>query len=222
MGTILFGRYDPQLIALQMKIDADPILNNAWRLATDAHILISKKRYATALALAVFSFEEIGKFLITQWSTDPTFQYDKSKKHIMKQAAVAALFTTVEIRKKYKELNVDFNSLSEAETLKLIEAIKHGTSVGTPFTKMVVSKVYENVKWSGLYYDADTAAKGIEPARVTEENAREIMTLTAAAFKALAEHKNIYLGRFSFPMMLESISRDLAKANKTAPQNGFN
>lgn len=81
LGWVIFGRnFTPENVALQMNVDSNPILSNAWRLATDAHILILKKRYATALALAVISFEEVGKFLLQQWSVDPTFSYDKSKK----------------------------------------------------------------------------------------------------------------------------------------------
>lgn len=208
LGWLLFGRnFTPENLVLQMGVDADPVLSNAWRLATDAHILILKKRYATALALAVISFEEIGKYLLTEWSKDSTFKYDKSKKHIMKQAAVAALFTTQEARKKYRELKVDFKNFTEEENRKLIQALLHGQERGRPFAHLVVNKVYENVKWSGLYYDPDAAAKGIEPAKVTKENAEEMMRLTARALKALPEDGNIYIARYAFLSVLEDVSK---------------
>lgn len=212
LGWIMFGRdFTPENIALQMKIDADPILNNAWRLATDADILMKKGRYGTALALAVISLEEIGKFLLTQWSTDQTFKYDKSKLHIAKQAAIAALFTTEEVRKRYKEARVNFAKMSDDETHKLIKAAKEGWKAGKPFEYLVTNKVYEHVKWSGLYYDSEKAAKGIEPAKVTTANAHEILSLSARAFKALADDKNIYLARSSYPMVFEDYEKDITK-----------
>lgn len=212
LGWIMFGRnFTPENLALQMGVDANPMLSNAWRLATDAHILINNKRYASALALAMISFEEIGKFLLTQWSEDPTFKYDKLKMHISKQAAVAALFTTQEVRKKYREAKVDFKNMSEVEARKLIKAAQEGWKLGKPFEVLVTSKAYEHVKWSGLYYDTDKAAKGIEPAKVTKENAHEIMSLTARAFKALIDNGNIQIARFSYPMVFENYEKEIAK-----------
>ena len=214
LGWVMFGRnFTPENLALQMGVDANPTLSNAWRLATDAHILIKNKRYASALALAVISFEEIGKFLLTQWSDDPTFKYDKSKMHISKQAAIAALFTTQEVRKKYREAKVDFQNMSEVEARKLIKVAQEGWKLGKPFEVMVASKVYEHVKWSGLYYDEGKAAKGIEPAKVTKESAHEIMSITARAFNALIDDGNIQIARFSYPRVFEDYEKEVAQQN---------
>ena len=212
LGWILFGRnFTPRDIALQMGVQSNPVLSNAWRVATDAHLLILKKRYATALALAALSFEEIGKYLLIQWSKDPTFKYDKSKQHISKQAAIAALFTTEEVRKKYREAKVDFENMSEVEARKLIKAAQEGWKIGKPFETMVVNKVYEHIKWSGLYYDPESAAKGIEPEKITKENAHELMTLAARAFEALADDGNIYIARYSYSMVFEDYEKEVAK-----------
>lgn len=206
LAVFFFGRYDPGLISLQMGIDANPILKNAERLTADAHILIANKRYATALALAVIAFEEIGKYLLAQWGEDPEFTYDRNKKHVMKQAAVAALFTTLEIRKSYRAANINFESMSDVEVLRLYKCIQEGSEAGLPFAEMVIKKVYENVKWSGLYYDPEIAKTGIEPANITEENAREIMALTIKAFNALPEDGNIYIARHVFVSTIEKLS----------------
>lgn len=212
LGWMLFGRdFTPENLALQMGVDADPMLSNAWRLATDAHVLIKNKRYASAMSLAVVSLEEIGKFLLSQWSTDTTFKYDKSNLHVSKQAAIAALFTTQEVRKKYQEAKVDFQNMSEVETRKLIKAAQEGWKIGKPFENLVANKVYEYVKWSGLYYDIDKAARGIEPAKITEENAREIMSLTARAFKALSDDKNMYIARYSYEMVFADYENEVQK-----------
>lgn len=130
------------------------------------------------------------------------------KKHIMKQAAVAALFTTEETRKRYREMGVDFQNLSEDETRRLIEAAKQGHKAGSTFAQHVIAKVYENVKWSGLYYDPDVADKGIEPSKVTKENAEEIMSLTARAFEALMDDGNIYIARYMFPLVVKDAEVD--------------
>ena len=211
MSIIIFGRWNPKLISLLMGIDADPVLSNANRLLGDAHLLFTKKHYATALALAVISFEEIGKSLLITWSNDPAFEYDKSKKHVMKQAAVAALFTGVEVRKRYVELSIDFQNFSDQEHARLHEAIQAGMDTWRPFMTNVIQKVYENVKWSGLYYDPEIAAKGIEPSKVTEANAGEIIAMTFKAFECLQEKGSIYRGRYAFDAMIENVMQNLEK-----------
>jgi hypothetical protein len=114
---------------------------------------------------------------------------------------------TIKVREKYRELNVDFKNFSQEEFQKLVKAIEYGKNTGTPFASQVLNKIFEIVKWNGLYYDSDRAAKGLEPAKVTEKDAGEIMALSASAFKALMDDKNIYISRYSFPVVLESVSK---------------
>ena len=78
---------------LETAIKGNPVLDNAFRLMTDADFLIRHDRNASALTLAVLSMEEIGKYLLSVWSKDdPAFKYDRRKLHRMKQGAVAVLF----------------------------------------------------------------------------------------------------------------------------------
>jgi|GEM_PF-6639714 AbiV family abortive infection protein len=46
------------------------ILGNATRLLDDARLLVDRRRYASAFALAVLGMEEIGKVLLKSWEAE--------------------------------------------------------------------------------------------------------------------------------------------------------
>ncbi len=79
--------------------------------------------------------------------------------------------------------------------------VSEGMEKETEFAAFVKSKAIEFVKWSGIYYDDALAEKGIEPAKITEANARELMQHSGRAFKLLADEGNIILARYAFPFI---------------------
>ncbi|MET4171862.1 AbiV family abortive infection protein [Bradyrhizobium sp. LA6.1] len=69
------------------------ILGNATRLHDDARLLVDRRRYASAFALALLGVEEIGKVLLNSWEAERPLAKPKEwlSQHIQKQAAVANL-----------------------------------------------------------------------------------------------------------------------------------
>lgn len=193
-----------QLEISERLIQSDPVLGNAWRLALDAHLLIQNERHGSAVALAMLCVEEIGKYLLSRWSAeDSDFRYDKNKFHMMKQAAIAALFMTDAIRKEYREQKINFQNLDSVEEMeKLHKAIKDGIDKEAAFSSFVMAKVFETIKWSGMYYDSDLSSKGIDPFKITRDNAFEIMTLTSRSFLLLGDGGNIFIARHAFPTVV--------------------
>ena len=191
---------ESETATLEVLVRDDPILANAFRLVTDAELLFDNGRYSSALALAVLSMEEIGKYLLARWSSeDPSFRYDKRKLHRMKQGAVAALFLTDSARREARAAGIDFRKLSSPESFaQLATAILKGLEKAKPFAEAVVNNVIEAVKWSGLYYDDERAERGIEPAKITKENAVELMQECTRAFMLLAIDGNIKIARVAF------------------------
>ncbi len=72
----------------------DPVITNARRLLEDARLLLEHGRFASSLGLAVLSFEETGKFVLSLWSAeDPELLRQKGfTYHRLKQAACSALY----------------------------------------------------------------------------------------------------------------------------------
>jgi AbiV family abortive infection protein len=198
--------------ALNNLVRSDPVLSNALRLMQDADILYRYGRYSSVVALAVLSLEEIGKYLIREWSSaDPNFWYDKRKLHQMKQAAVAALFMIDGARRTYKKRNINFAELHDPEKMRgLVDAIMDGFESEKTFANAVKRKAIEAVKWSGIYYDEQIAEKGIEPSKITAENARELMENCSKAFMILADAGNIKLAALAFPMIYSDPKRKVS------------
>ena len=53
-----------------------------------------------------------------------------------------------------------------------------------------------------MYYDAPIAQKGIEPSKITDENAKEFISVSARAFRLLADDGNVSLAIWAFPIAL--------------------
>ena len=68
-------------------MSADHIWSNAKRLLEDAKLLASNERYSSAMALAVLSAEEIGKYYMLKWSSDAS----DLRSHHAKQRAFGSL-----------------------------------------------------------------------------------------------------------------------------------
>lgn len=186
--------------ALEKLVEQDPSLANGFRLLTDASLLFDFGRYSSVVALAVLSMEEVGKYLIAQWSnSDASFRYDKHKRHKMKQGAVAALFLCDSARREARARGIDFAKLNSPEAFaELAKAIMAGLEKEKAFAGAVLSNVIEAVKWSGLYYDKDIASKGIEPSKITAENATELMQQCTRAFMLLPISGNIEIAKIAF------------------------
>ena len=189
--------------SLDKKIMGNPILQNAFRLMCDGDLLFANRRYSSVVALAVLSLEEIGRYLLSVWATDDSsFRYDKHNLHKMKQGAVASLFAVGAIRDEYKARDVDFSDLGTPQKMAtLVHAIQNGYTKEAHFASAVDGKVIETIKWSGIYYDEELAAKGIEPSNITNDNATEIMQLCSKAFMRLSDDGNVAIAKVLFSML---------------------
>jgi len=189
---------------LETAIKDNPVLDNAFRLMTDADLLIRHERYASALALAVLSMEEIGKHLLSVWSKDdPGFKYNRHKLHRMKQGAVAILFMADRARRDCKANGIDFSDLGTPEKMAhLGRTMKAAVDKEIFLVGSAKSGVIETVKHSGLYHDDGLAEKGIGPSRITADNAGEIMQKCSRAFMTLTDERSVSLAKTFFSIIL--------------------
>jgi AbiV family abortive infection protein len=188
---------------MERKIKTNPILANAFRLMCDASLLIDNHSYSSAVALAVLSLEEIGKYLLGVWTAeDEKFKYDKRRFHQMKQAAIGALFIAEGARKEVRKRNINMRQAPTAEdAAALAAAVIDGSQKTAWFANSAKGKVIETVKWSGIYYDADLAAKGIEPSKIKRADAVGIMELCSRSFMLIGDDGNVAIAKYSFPMI---------------------
>jgi AbiV family abortive infection protein len=193
---------------LEAMVAMHPVLDNAFRLMSDGHVLFENERYSSVVALAVLCLEEIGKYLLTTWTAArPAFQYDRRALHKMKQAAIAALFMADTVRREYRKQGVDFSDLGTPEKMAVLAAaIKTGVDKENAFAGSAKSGVLQIVKHSGLYYDEDLAAKGIEPSKITADNADEMMRTCSRAFMALTDDKAVAIAADFFALINKSKS----------------
>jgi len=198
---------------LEEAVKNNPVLENAFRLMTDADLLIRHERHASALALAVLATEEIGKYLLSLWQKgDPAFTYNRHKLHRMKQSAVAVLFMAERARRDCKTNGVDFSDLRTPEKMAhLARTMKAAIDKESFFVGSAKSGVIETVKHSGLYHDEELASKGIGPARINAENASELMQKCSRAFMTLTDERNISLAKEFFSILIHK---------KDAPKHG--
>lgn len=189
--------------ALDKLITAEAALSNAYRLMSDASYLIEGRRYASAVALAVISLEEIGKYLLAMWSKNPEFAFDRRRLHEAKQRAIAALFMADRMRAEYQKRKVDFSDLGSPEKMAiLVEAIKAGHENESGYAAAVRAGVIQHVKHSGLYFDNMLAEKGIEPSRITANNADGLMRDCSRAFMILVDRKAVSIAADLFMILL--------------------
>lgn len=191
---------------LEAIVAANPVLNNAFRLMCDGHILFENERYSSVVALAMLCLEEIGKHLLTIWTTkNPSFQYAKRAMHKMKQGAIASLFMADTVRREYLKQGVDFSDLGNPEKLAvLVQAIKTGVEKENMFAGSAKAGVLQIVKHSGQYYDEDLAAKGIKPSKIKMEHADEFMRNCSRAFMVLTDDKAVAIAADFFSLIYKS------------------
>jgi AbiV family abortive infection protein len=195
---------------LEKLVQADPVLENAFRLMNDAGFLYDGERYSSTVALTVLCLEEIGKYLLTLWSNGSAFTYDKSKLHQSKQLAIAALFVADRMRQEAYTRNVDFSDLGSPETVRVLaEAIRFAIEKEASLAGSVNAGVIQIVKHSGIYYDEEYAKKGIEPCKITAANATEMMQMCSRAFMILTESKSIGLAASIYPLLLKKNQKQL-------------
>lgn len=72
------------------------------------------------------------------------------------------------------------------------------------FAEASKGKVIEVVKWSGIYFDADLASKGIQPANIKKADALEMMQLCSRAFMLLGDDSNVEIAKYVFPMIYKT------------------
>jgi AbiV family abortive infection protein len=187
---------------LENLVQAEPILGNAFRLMNDANYLFEGGRYSSTVALAVLCMEEIGKHLLALWSKNSAFTYDRKRLHHAKQLAIAALFISDRMRQEAFKRNVDFSDLGSPEKMKvLVEAVRSAIDKESSLAGTVNSGVIQIIKHSGIYYDEEYVQKGIEPRRITGENATEMMQMCSRAFMALTEPKSNGLAADIYPLL---------------------
>lgn len=191
---------------LEALVAANPVLDNAFRLMSDGHILFKNNRYSSVVALSMLCLEEIGKYLLTVWTAkNASFHYDKRAMHKMKQGAIAALFMADTVRREYLKQGVDFSDLGNPKKMAvLVKAIKTGAEKENMFAGSAKAGVLQIVKHSGQYYDEDLAAKGIEPSKIKADHADEFMRNCSRAFMVLVDDKVVAIAADFFPLIYKS------------------
>jgi len=85
-------------------------LANAKRLAADSRLLIDNNRVFSAIMLAVFAIEELGKALITLWGVRNKRHSRPYPTHVEKQSATFALLAALEISRMSKSQLAEIRS----------------------------------------------------------------------------------------------------------------
>jgi AbiV family abortive infection protein len=190
------------MMYLENLVQGDPVLGNAFRLMNDASFLFEGGRYSSTVALAVLCLEEIGKYLLALWSKDSAFAYDKRRLHQSKQLAIAALFVSDRMRQEAYKRKVDFSDLGSPEKMNVLaEAIRFAIDKESFLAGTVNSGVIQIIKHSGIYYDEEFVQQGIEPGKITGDNATEMMRMCSRAFMVLTEPKSIGLAADVYPVL---------------------
>lgn len=119
-------------------------LANARRLARDSRLLIANDRKYSAIMLAIFAIEELGKALIGRWGVRNLGNSRAYPTHIEKQSATFALLAGDEIHK------------LDAEQLQKIRDSGGGFHEMGPFSSQFAyarSGFFENFRMSVTYSD---------------------------------------------------------------------
>jgi hypothetical protein len=96
-------------------------------------------------------------------------------------------------REAYKR-KVDFFDLGSPEKMGVLaEAIRFAIDKEYFLAGTVNSGVIQIIKQSGIYYDEEYEPEGIEPGKITADNATEMMQMCSRAFMVLTETKSIGL-----------------------------
>jgi AbiV family abortive infection protein len=175
------------------------ILGNATRLLDDARLLVEHRRYASAFALALLGFEEIGKVLLKSWEDEKPLAKAKvwRSQHVQKQAAVATLLTGALLARMFPVVNwqtIDFDAVTkafnESDEGQILALIREGHLVRR--------------KQNALYIDDDMIAAVEE--RFAEMHVGGMLQLASDAQEALVSPFNRSAGRAFYEAAVLGVS----------------
>src|SRR5262245_17333362 len=185
------------------------ILGNATRLLDDARLLVEHRRYASAFALALLGFEEIGKVLLKSWEAEQPLAKAKERQsaHIRKQAAAANLLVGALLARTFPN-GVDWKTL---DTEALTEAFND--SEEGQLLVLIREGHLDRKKQSALYQDDDliTAVEDV----FAEMHVGGMLKLASDAQEALASPFNRVAARafYEGTMLGVSVSDRLASTD---------
>ena len=166
-------------------VDVTGIVSNARRLAQDARLLNKYERYASAYALAILSFEEIGKMLIKLWGLPA------SKSHVSKQRAVSSLLIAEAVVKEFGPLK----NIKKEQLIQVANAVSE-SSAGQ-IDRIIDTTFIDKTKQFALYYH-----DGLEESRfqveITPEYVEAVLGTAFAATKIVDNPEAMEAGSFIF------------------------
>jgi AbiV family abortive infection protein len=175
------------------------ILGNATRLLDDARLLVEHRRYASAFALALLGFEEIGKVLLKSWEAEKPLAKAKvwRSQHIQKQAAVATLLNGALLARMFPRVDwktIDFDAVTKAfndsDEGQILALIREGH--------------LDRRKQNALYLDDDLITAVEE--RFAEMHVGGMLKLASDAQEALASPFNRTAGRAFYEAAVLGVS----------------
>jgi AbiV family abortive infection protein len=175
------------------------ILGNATRLLDDARLLVEHGRYASAFALALLGFEEIGKVLLKSWEAEKPLAKAKvwRSQHIQKQAAVATLLNGALLARMFPRVDwktIDFDAVTKAfndsDEGQILALIREGH--------------LDRRKQNALYLDDDLITAVEE--RFAEMHVGGMLKLASDAQEALASPFNRTAGRAFYEAAVLGVS----------------
>lgn len=125
----------------------DLTLANAERLLLDSLLLNSNERARSAIILAVFAIEELGKALITNWGVRNLASKREHPTHVEKQTASFALLSADEMLKKNRKRML---KLITSETFSFL-------NIGPLSTQFVWARqgFYDDLRMAATYADKE-------------------------------------------------------------------
>jgi AbiV family abortive infection protein len=214
MGQLTLTEEEMQ--TLEHLVAGTPVLQNAFRLQVDAAFLFEAERYASAIALSILAWEEVGKWLLNTWSSRGTdFRYDRRRYHVMKQLAVACLFVCADVRRSYTKKQLNFSDFDLAGITELSKSVLDGIRRYQSLITLIVNGEIDRYKQGAIYYHDELAAAGREPAKLGKEPAELQIRQTTKAFMDLVDEKAIALGPMFFAQVLEAAEKLKATAKNS-------
>ena len=151
-------------------------LANAQRLMRDAKVLASADAAISAVILAIFALEELGKTLILRWGVRNEGNNRSHPSHIEKQGAVFALLSANELLKKGKK-----------KLRKMVEGEGNFLTAG-PYSHQFAwarSGFYNDLRMAATYADEDPKIPDELRARIGPELAAELIEFYRKGYLAM-------------------------------------
>jgi AbiV family abortive infection protein len=177
--------------------ETNPILKNAKRLLDDAELLLEHGRYASSKALAIHSFEEVGKYFLDQWEkeTGSPLRDKKRNFHHEKQYVLVALYQAEVVHKSIvktldrsgfelkhineasqyqRERQIRVTRISEIDK-DAIENMRKALSEDKSFrlSSYAVNGLFEKMKQICTYYDKEWSNLNFSPFLIEKKHAEE-------------------------------------------------